>query len=70
MKIYALTLNTEGPGGHGTPGTPYLCIATDGEMYELGDPLPVFSTYEAAEKANEMFDKYLRYSITELTVNP
>ncbi len=48
--VFALTQETAGPSGHGEPGTPYLTLLTDGEWYSLGNPHPLFTTKEGAEK--------------------
>lgn len=69
-KIYAITKKVKGPAGHGEPGMPYLALATDGEWFDLGMPLPVFSSEESAEAKRLEFDKYNFWEITELDIEP
>lgn len=67
-KVYAITKKTETAGGHGSPGSPYLSLASDGECFKLGNPLPVFTSKECAELKMIEFDTFGFYEITELEV--
>ena len=66
--IFLITKKVKGPHGHGEPGEPYLALATDGDSYTIGEPLPAFTTFKEAEEARENFDKYNSYTVTELDV--
>lgn len=67
-RVYAITKKGRGPAGHGEPGFPYLALATDGEWFDLGNPLPVFATAEAAEARRKEVDRYGYYEVTPLDV--
>jgi len=55
--VYVLAKNVHGPCGHGEPGVEYLAIATDGDGWTVGKPLPVFETEVKAEE----FKKDMRF---------
>ena len=66
--VYAITKEIRGPQGHGEPGQPYLCLVTDGEWFDLGEPLPMFKTKEDAESARKEFDEYNFYKVIPLNL--
>ena len=66
--IYAITIITEGPRGHGEPSLPYLSLATDGQLFELGSPRPLFESKREAERVRQEFDLWNFYKVTPLTL--
>jgi hypothetical protein len=66
QSVYAITKSETGPRGHGTPGEPYLCLATDGEYFEIGNARPLFTSKEEAEIERKKFDEYDFYKVISL----
>lgn len=68
IKIYAITLkNAHGPYGEGAE--PYLALATDGKNFELGNPLPLYTSYDKAEEKRLQIDPYDFRKVTELKLD-
>ena len=67
--VYALTRKTTGPTGHGEPGAPHLTLATDGESYDLGNPIPFFTTSCLAEEFKSENSKFSSYEVTPIKLS-
>lgn len=66
--VYVIVRNVHGPAGHGEPPEEFIALGEDGGAWTLGNPYPVFTSKEKAEKFKETIQFGRYYKVIPLEV--